>query len=149
MRAVVQRMVSAEVTNNDGDRASIGLGLLVFLGVADSDSPEDAHLLADKVRYLRIFEDHAGKMNLDLADVGGAVLCISAFSLLADARKGRRPAFAHAAAPEIAEPLYRSFCETLAGTGVEVQRGFFQSYMQVKSVNDGPICILLDSKKEF
>jgi D-tyrosyl-tRNA(Tyr) deacylase len=145
MRAMVQRVGSASVTSDAGERNAISGGLLVYLGVALGDSAEQARMLADKVRYLRIFEDEAGKLNRDVLDAGGAVLCVSAFTLMADARKGRRPAFIEAAAPEVANELYQEFCVALGDLGVEVQRGFFRQYMQVESINDGPICILLDT----
>ena len=149
MRATVQRVASACVTAGDDYRASIEHGLLVYVGVAAQDTEADARSLAEKVRYLRIFDDEAGNLNRDIVEVGGSVLAVSAFTLLGDARKGRRPSYVAAGRPEQAQRLYESFCDALADTGLEVRRGVFRSYMQVASVNDGPICILLDSTKLF
>ncbi|MHC4064390.1 MAG: D-aminoacyl-tRNA deacylase [Planctomycetota bacterium] len=149
MRATVQRVASASVTAGHDHTASIEGGLLVYLGVAARDSEADARLLAEKVRYLRIFDDEAGQLNRDVVEAGGSVLVVSAFTLLGDARKGRRPSYVAAAGPEHAEQLYEFFCDSLAQTGLEVQRGVFRSYMQVTAVNDGPVCILLDSTKLF
>ena len=106
-------------------------------------------LLADKVRHLRIFDDQAGQLNLAVSDVGGSILAVSAFTLLGDARKGRRPSYAAAAGPEQAKPLYDLFCDTLESAGLAVLRGVFRAYMEVTSTNDGPVCILLDSRKGF
>ena len=117
--------------------------------MAAQDTEADARSLAEKVRYLRIFDDEAGNLNRDIVEVGGSVLAVSAFTLLGDARKGRRPSYVAAGRPEQAQRLYESFCDALADTGLEVRRGVFRSYMQVASVNDGPICILLDSTKLF
>lgn len=149
MRAVVQRVGEASVTVEQQHQASIGPGLLVYLGVARGDGEQDARFLADKVRHLRIFDDEAGQLNRDVVDVGGSVLAVSAFTVLGDARKGRRPAYVAAAGPDEAGRLYDSFCDALAATGVQVLRGVFRAYMQVASVNDGPVCILLDSSKVF
>ena len=149
MRAVVQRVGEASVTVEQQHQASIGPGLLVYLGVARGDGEQDARFLADKVRHLRIFDDEAGQLNRDVVDVGGSVLAVSAFTVLGDARKGRRPAYVAAAGPDDAGRLYDSFCDALADTGVQVLRGVFRAYMQVASVNDGPVCILLDSSKVF
>jgi D-tyrosyl-tRNA(Tyr) deacylase len=149
MRAIVQRVGEASVTVEQRHHASIGPGLLVYLGVGRDDSEQDARFLADKIRHLRIFDDEAGQLNRDVVDVGGSVLAVSAFTLLGDARKGRRPSYVAAAGPDEAGPLYDSFCDALAATGVQVLRGVFRAYMQVASVNDGPVCILLDSSKVF
>jgi len=149
MRATVQRVSSAAVSAGEGHRAEIGPGLLVYLGVATDDTEQDARFLADKVRHLRIFNDQAGQLNRSLVDVGGAVLVVSAFTLLGDARKGRRPAYVAAAEPQRANELYERFCETLEQENQEVRRGVFRAYMQVESTNDGPVCILLDSRKLF
>lgn len=149
MRAAVQRVANASVAVGEQQRVSIGPGLLVYLGVATDDTKDDARLLAEKVRYLRIFDDPAGQLNRDLLEAGGSALVVPAFTLLGDARKGRRPSYVAAARPEQAEPLYDSFCDALAATGVHVQRGVFRAYMQVASTNDGPICLLLDSRKMF
>ncbi len=128
---------------------AIERGLLVYAGVAADDSEEDARYIAEKVAGLRIFRDAQEKMNLNVAEVGGGLLVISAFSLQADARKGRRPSFDGAAGPEPAEALYERLCELLAGMGLPVARGVFRAHMLVDSVNDGPICILLDSRRLF
>ena len=124
----------------------IDRGLLVFAGVADGDGPDDAAWLARKVAELRIFSDEAGKFNLALADVGGAVLVVSQFTLLGDARKGRRPAFVDAAPAEVAEPLVERVAELLRESGLTVAEGRFGAKMQVELVNDGPVTLLLDSR---
>lgn len=149
MRAVVQRVGEASVTVEQQHQASIGPGLLVYLGVARGDGEQDARFLADKVRHLRIFDDEARQLNRDVVDVGGSVLAVSAFTVLGDARKGRRPAYVAAAGPDEASRLYDSFCDALTATGVQVLRGVFRAYMKIASVNDGPVCILLDSSKVF
>jgi D-tyrosyl-tRNA(Tyr) deacylase len=149
MRAAVQRVGDASVTVDDQQRAAIGAGLLVYLGVATDDTEDDARMLADKVRYLRIFSDEAGQLNRDVVEAGGSVLVVPAFTLLGDARKGRRPAYVAAARPEQAEPLYESFRKRLAAGGLHVEGGVFRAHMQVASTNDGPICIPLDSRKAF
>jgi D-tyrosyl-tRNA(Tyr) deacylase len=128
---------------------SIGRGLVVFLGVGVEDLPEDALYLAQKVAGLRIFEDQAGRMNLSLQEVGGAVLSVSQFTLYGDCRKGRRPSFGEAAPPERAEELYQRFNDELRKQGVEVATGRFQALMRVRVDNDGPVTILLDSRKRF
>jgi len=149
MRAVVQRVSRAQVTV-DGDTAGrIDRGLLVLLGVAADDTQDDVIYLAGKVAGLRIFEDDDGKMNRSVQDAGGAVLVVSQFTLLGDCRKGRRPSFVHAAPPETAEALYRSFVAELQGQGLPVETGRFQVHMDVELVNDGPVTLLLDSRKEF
>jgi D-tyrosyl-tRNA(Tyr) deacylase len=129
--------------------ASIRKGVLVLLGVARTDAQEDARYLAGKVAGLRIFEDEAGKMNRALADVGGEVLVISQFTLLGDCRKGRRPSFTEAAPPQLAETLYEAFAEELRASGVPVSTGRFQAHMQVSLTNDGPVTVLLDSRRLF
>jgi D-tyrosyl-tRNA(Tyr) deacylase len=123
--------------------------LLVYVGVGADDAREDAHYIADKIRHLRIFSDPDGKMNLDVSQAGGAALIISNFTLLADARKGRRPEFTKAADPAAANSLYDLLCETLAESDVVVQKGRFRAMMSVVAANDGPINILLDSKRLF
>lgn len=145
MRAVIQRVSSAQVTVHGEVVGSIGRGFLVLLGITASDGEAEALLLARKIAGLRVFEDENGKMNLALADVGGAVLAVSQFTLYADVRKGRRPSFIAAARPEQAEPLYRRFCTLLAAEGVAVQEGVFQAEMQVALVNDGPVTIWIDT----
>jgi len=149
VRAVVQRVSHASVAVDGAVVASIGKGVLVLLGVARTDSPEDARYLAGKVAGLRIFEDEAGKMNRALSDVGGEVLVISQFTLLGDCRKGRRPSFTEAAPPQLAETLYEAFAEELRGSGVPVSTGRFQAHMQVSLTNDGPVTVLLDSLRLF
>lgn len=149
MRAIVQRVSKAGVLVADEAVGRIDGGLLVYLGVGADDDERDAVYLAEKVRYLRIFKDDEEKLNLDVEQAGGKVLVVSNFTLLADVRKGRRPAFTPAAAPEPAERLYELFCHTLQGLGVEVQMGVFGAMMSVESANDGPINILLDSKRLF
>jgi D-tyrosyl-tRNA(Tyr) deacylase len=128
---------------------SIDAGLLVYLGVAREDQEADARFLAEKVAGLRVFDDESGVMNLPLEQARGGVLVVSAFTTLGDARRGRRPSYAAAAPPEAAELLYETFCRELAGKRLEVVRGRFRTEMQVSSINDGPVCILLDSRKVF
>lgn len=150
MRAVVQRSRAASVTIAGEVVGAIDHGLVVLLGVADDDSPRDAEQLAEKVVGLRIFDDADGKMNLSVTDVQGGLLVISQFTLLGDARKGKRPSFIRAAPPELGEALYEEFIEQLRGRGVEhVATGKFGADMQVALVNDGPVTILLDSRKLF
>jgi len=121
----------------------------VYLGVAVEDGQDDLAYLVDKVRHLRIFADSAGKMNLDVSEAGGEVLVVSAFTTQADARRGRRPSFDAAARPDDAKPAVERFCEMLLAAGLTVRQGVFGAYMDVVSHNDGPICILLDSKRQF
>ncbi len=149
MRTVVQRVAEAWVVVNGQEVARIGKGFLVLLGVGREDSEEDAEYLAAKVAHLRVFEDEEGKLNRSLLEVNGAALVVSNFTLYGDCRKGRRPSFTDAAAPEQAERLYRRFCEALSRQGVTVQTGVFQAHMQVGLVNDGPVTLLLDSKRQF
>jgi D-tyrosyl-tRNA(Tyr) deacylase len=149
MRAVLQRVARAEVSV-DGDRvASIGRGYVVLLGVTHTDDETDARYIADKIASLRLFEDEAGKINLGITDIGGEVLVVSQFTLYADCRKGRRPSFTQAAPPEIAERLYQRVAEILREAGLPVQTGVFGAHMQVSLVNDGPVTILMDSRKAF
>ncbi len=153
MRAVVQRVLQASVTVREGGQgtlvAAIERGYLVLVGVKTDDSEADANYLADKVAGLRVWEDENGKMNLTLAEVGGAALVVSNFTLYADCRKGRRPGFSDAAPGPVAEPLYRAFGAALEALGVPAQYGVFGAAMQVALVNDGPITLLLDSRREF
>lgn len=149
MRAVVQRISIASVEVAGEVVASIGRGLLVYVGVAVEDGLDDVACLVEKVRYLRIFEDEHSRMNLDVLQAGGCVLAVSAFTLQADARKGRRPSFDSAARGDSALGLYEHFCDRLTASGVEVFRGVFGADMQVHTVNDGPVCILLDSHRTF
>jgi D-tyrosyl-tRNA(Tyr) deacylase len=145
MRAIVQRVSEAAVRVNGQVAGAIGRGLLVLLGIAPTDGEAEAAFLARKIAGLRIFEDEAGKMNLSLGDVQGAVLAVSQFTLYGDLRKGRRPSFTDAAPPEQAEPLYERFCSLLAKEGVPVARGVFQAHMAVALVNDGPVTLWLDT----
>jgi len=145
MRAVVQRVSEASVSVDGQVIGAIGRGLLVLLGVTHSDGQAEAASLARKVAGLRIFEDAAGKFNLALADVGGAVLVVSQFTLYGDAARGRRPSFTAAARPEQAEPLCQAFIQALIGQGLEVQTGRFGASMAVHLVNDGPVTLWLDT----
>jgi len=149
MRAVVQRVASARVVVDGETVGAIGQGLLILLGVEQGDTGEEGRYLAEKCAQLRIFEDEAGKMNRSVEEVGGAVLVVSQFTLLADCRKGRRPGFSRAALPELADARYRQFVALLRDRGLSVATGIFQAEMQVHLVNDGPVTLLLDSRKEF
>jgi D-aminoacyl-tRNA deacylase len=149
VRAVVQRVTSARVTVEDRLIGEIGAGLLVLLGVEQNDGPADVQYVAAKVRDLRIFSDEAGKMNLSVLDRQGGVLVVSQFTLSGDARNGRRPSFATAAPPQIARALYEDVVRELKASGLRVETGEFQAMMQVALVNDGPVTILLDSRKTF
>ena len=152
MRAVIQRVSSAAVTIDDRPIAEIDRGLLVFVGVERGDGPADVQYVAGKIRDLRIFEDPAatdGRVNMSVQEVGGAVLVVSQFTLAGDCRKGRRPSFDAAAAPEIARPLYEDVVRDLRGAGLEVATGEFQAMMRVSLVNDGPFTLLLDSRRQF
>lgn len=149
MRAVLQRVVHARVTVDGEVVGRIGRGWLVLLGVARGDTDTDATWLADKVVRLRAFEDDEGKMNRDVTEVGGSLLVVSQFTLLGDCRKGRRPGFDRAAAPEDAARLYECFADQIEAAGVAVERGVFRAHMDVELVNDGPVTFLLDSRKEF
>jgi D-tyrosyl-tRNA(Tyr) deacylase len=137
------------VTVDDQVIGQIERGLVVLLGVEQDDTEADAHQLADKTIQLRIFDDPEGKMNLALADVHGSALVVSQFTLLGDCRKGRRPSFIQAAAPEHAEKLYETFVAAIGVQGIPVATGKFRAMMQVELVNDGPVTILLDSRKRF
>lgn len=145
MRAVVTRVLSASVAIDGHVASEIGQGLLVLIGVANGDGPADTDYVAAKIRDLRIFGDVAGKMNLSVTDVGGSVLAVSQFTLLADVRKGRRPSFIGAAPPEEANEAYEGVVARLRESGLTVKTGVFQADMQVASVNDGPVTIWLDS----
>ena len=149
MRAVVQRVSRASVTVDGKVCGEIGRGLLVLLGVANEDGPADVQYMVAKIRELRVFADEEGKMNRSVADVAGEVLVVSQFTLLADARKGRRPSFDAAAPPQIATAFYEDVVRELRGAGLRVATGVFQADMAVELVNDGPVSILLDSKKLF
>jgi D-aminoacyl-tRNA deacylase len=149
MRAVVQRVSRAQVTLNGEIIGQIGRGLLVLLGVSTTDSETDAEYLAGKIVGLRIFEDTDGKMNLSVAEAGGAVLAVSQFTLYGDTRGGRRPSLIAAARPDQARTLYEHFIAHIRAAGLVCATGRFQEIMQVELVNDGPVTILLDSTKLF
>lgn len=149
MRAVVQRVREADVTVDGSVTGAIERGLMVLLGVENGDDESDARYMADKISGLRIFEDSDGKMNLSVKDVFGKILAVSQFTLLGDVRKGKRPSFSKAARPEEARRLYRYFIDLLSEGDIEVQEGIFQAEMMVRILNDGPVTILLDSKKLF
>ncbi len=149
MRAVVQRVSRARVTVADEVVGRIGPGLLVYAAAAPDDADDDIRYIADKVAHLRIFPDDQRKMNRDVGEVGGGVLLVSAFTVHADARKGRRPSFDSSASGEVAEPLIDQLADALRGHGLTVATGRFAAYMLVESVNDGPICVLLDSRRGF
>src|SRR5436190_649447 len=146
MRAVLQRVSRARVLIDQEVAGQIDRGLLVLLGVAPTDAPEQAQWLADKIVGLRIFNDADGKMNLGLADVGGSMLIVSQFTLYGDCRKGRRPSFIDAAPPEIAIPLYETFINAVKALGIPVATGRFGAMMQVELVNDGPVTLIIESK---
>jgi D-tyrosyl-tRNA(Tyr) deacylase len=149
MRAVVQRVSRAQVAVDGEIVGEIGRGLLVLLGVTHADNKADADYLADKIAGLRIFEDGNGKMNLDVTAVSGGILVVSQFTLYGDVRRGKRPSFDAAAAPQRARQLYEYFVERIRAAGLPCQTGRFQEMMQVELVNDGPVTILLDSAKAF
>jgi D-tyrosyl-tRNA(Tyr) deacylase len=149
MRACVQRVSQARVEVAGEVTGQIELGLLVLLGVAADDSEDDARQMAAKIAGLRVFDDAEGKMNLALADVSGAMLVVSQFTLLSDCRKGRRPNFTAAASPELAERLYETFVEQVRHEGIRVATGRFRQHMEVSLVNDGPVTLLIDSRRQF
>ena len=149
MRAVIQRVSRAEVRVAEAVIGRIGEGLLVLLGVGRGDGEADAAYIAEKTAGLRVFPDEEGKLNRSVVDVGGGALVVSQFTLYGDVRRGRRPSFDDAAPPAEADRLYRFFCERLQEQGLTVETGQFQAMMQVELVNDGPVTILLDSKKNF
>ena len=149
MRAVVQKVTHSTVTVDGKVHGSIDRGVMVLLGVEDGDTEKDAVYIADKITGLRIFEDEEDKLNLSIEDVGGEILAISQFTLLADARKGRRPGFTKAARPEQANELYQTVIGMIREKGIHVEEGVFQTHMVVDIRNDGPVTILLDSHKLF
>ncbi len=149
MRAVIQRVLESSVRVDGQVVGEIGKGIMVLLGVEEGDTEKEAQYIADKVTGLRIFEDEEGKMNHSLQEVGGELLAISQFTLLGDARKGRRPSYSNAARPEEANLLYEYFVEKVRATGTKVEKGVFQADMKVSLINDGPVTILLDSQKVF
>ncbi|TYQ12895.1 UNVERIFIED_CONTAM: D-tyrosyl-tRNA(Tyr) deacylase [Acetivibrio alkalicellulosi] len=149
MRAVVQRVSFSKVTVDGETIGKIDRGLTVFLGIGYEDDQRDIEYLADKIINLRIFEDDEGKMNVSLKDINGQLLVVSQFTLYGDCRKGKRPSFDKAAKPSVAEDIYRKFIEECKSYGVLVSTGKFQAMMSVEIHNEGPVTILLDSKKEF
>jgi D-aminoacyl-tRNA deacylase len=149
MRAVVQRVSSAQVTVNGEVTGRIQRGLLVYLGVEKTDTPGDVPYMVEKITNLRIFEDEAGKMNRSMVDETGDLLCISQFTLLGDCRRGRRPSFTDAKEPDQADALYRQFIQLCREKGITTETGVFQAHMEVASVNDGPVTMLIDSQKRF
>lgn len=148
MRAVVQRIKSASVSIDQQIISSVGPGLLVFLGIARGDGPEDVSYLSDKIANLRVFEDKDGKMNRSVADISGEILIVSQFTLYGDCRKGRRPSFAAAAGPETAERLYDAFTEKMRAQGIPVRTGVFRAMMAVSLVNDGPVTLIIESNAD-
>lgn len=149
MRAVVQRVTEASVTVDGRTIGSIGPGLMVLLGVEQNDTVKDGAYLAEKLAGLRIFEDDDEKMNLSVQQVGGSILLVSQFTLLGDVRHGKRPSFTQAAPPREADALYEDLADKLRQKGIPVETGQFQAHMEVSLVNDGPVTILLDSRKNF
>ncbi|MBQ8539185.1 MAG: D-tyrosyl-tRNA(Tyr) deacylase [Ruminococcus sp.] len=148
MKAVLQRVTHANVVVEGELISEIEKGFLILLGVSGDDTKEDADVLSKKISGMRVFEDENGKMNLSLTDIGGSVLVISQFTLLADCRKGRRPSFVNAGAPDMANELYEYFCKRINTDGIEnVKKGIFGADMKVSLLNDGPVTILLDSKE--
>ncbi len=149
MRAVVQRVTKSSVTVEGKITGATDLGLVVLIGVEKGDTDRDVKYIADKVSGLRIFEDENEKMNLSVRDVGGSILAISQFTLLGDVRKGKRPSFITAEDPEDANRLYKQVCESIRNEGIKVETGIFQAHMLVEINNNGPVTILLDSRKTF
>ena len=149
MRAVVQRVTQSSVCVDGAEVGKIGRGLVVFIGVADRDGEKEADYLAEKVANLRIFADAEGKFNLSALDIGGELLLVSQFTLMADTKKGRRPSFESAMAPAEAEKLFNYFVERAKTTGLKVATGRFQQHMQVEIRNDGPVTIFIDTKEKF
>ena len=149
MKALLQRVTEASVRVAGEVVGRIGRGLVVFVGVANEDTEKDVQYLVQKTVNLRIFADEEGKFNLSVLDTNGVLLLVSQFTLLADSRKGRRPSFVEAASPIRAEELFNHFVEQASATGLKVETGRFQQYMQVEIHNDGPVTILLDSREKF
>lgn len=149
MRAVLMRVSRASIRIDGVESGSMGRGFVVLVGVKEGDGPQEAAYLAKKCAEMRIFEDENEKMNLSVKDVGGSILAISQFTLLGDVRKGKRPSFITAEDPEIANRLYQQVCENIRNQGIKVETGIFQAHMLVKINNNGPVTILLDSRKTF
>lgn len=149
MRAVIQRVASSRVTVDGRLSGEIERGLMILIGVEEADSDKDAQYIASKAAGLRIFEDENDKMNLSVKDVGGDILAVSQFTLLGDVRKGKRPSFSAAARPEEADRLYQSVIKLLREDGLHVEEGVFRAHMMVDISNDGPVTILLDSRRNF
>ena len=149
MRAVVQRVLNANVKVNGDTVGKIGKGLLVFIGIGEDDDNKDLEYMVEKILGLRIFEDTNNKMNLSLLDVKGEILVISQFTLYGDVRKGKRPSFSTSAPPDIAENIYNKFIRICKERGIKTEEGIFGADMKVELINDGPVTILIDSKKTF
>jgi D-aminoacyl-tRNA deacylase len=149
MRVVIQRVTSASVRVGERIVGRVANGLLLFAGIENNDSAGDVKYVAGKVRDLRIFDDREGKMNLSIVDVGGAVLAVSQFTLCGDCRRGRRPSFDEAASPGVARPIYDQLVAEMRAYGLKVETGEFQAHMQVELVNDGPVTIMLDSRRRW
>ena len=149
MRLVVQRVLESSVQVDGQTVGKSGRGFMVLCGVQEEDTEKDAEYCAEKTAGLRIFEDDEGKMNRSITEVGGEILAISQFTLCGDARKGKRPSFSHAARPETAIPLYEKYCRLLEETGIHVEKGIFGADMKVSLINDGPVTILIESRKVF
>ena len=149
MRFVIQRVTSSKVTIGGEIKGEIGKGFMVLCGVEDGDTQDDVRYCVDKTVNLRIFEDDEGKMNRSILDDGGEILAISQFTLHGDVRHGRRPSFIRAARPELAVPMYEAYCQGLRDAGVHVETGIFQTDMKVSLINDGPVTLLIDSRRTF
>ena len=149
MRLVIQRVLESSVRVDEKVVGSIGKGFMVLCGVQEGDTLEDVRYCVEKTAGLRIFEDEAGKMNRSIMDEGGEILAISQFTLSGDARHGRRPSFSAAARPDVAVPLYEAYCNGLREKGIHVETGIFQADMKVSLINDGPVTMLLDSRRLF
>ena len=149
MRLVIQRVLEASVKVDGEELGRVGRGYMVLCGVEDGDTMEDVKYCVEKTVGLRVFEDDAGKMNRSIMDAGGAVLAISQFTLHGDVRRGRRPSFIRAARPETAVPLYDAYCDGLRAAGLQVETGRFGADMKVSLINDGPVTLLIDSRRLF
>lgn len=149
MRLVIQRVLESGVRVDGQEVGRIGPGFMVLCGVEDGDTEEDVRYCVDKTVNLRVFEDDAGKMNRSILEAGGEILAISQFTLHGDVRRGRRPSFIRAARPELAVPMYDAYCAGLRKAGIHVETGIFQTDMKVSLVNDGPVTLLIDSRRTF